>query len=31
MVFPDMEENELFKSELLEIVVDVTGFLPETA
>jgi integrase len=31
MVFPDMEENELFKNELLEIVVDVTGFLPETA
>ena len=29
MVFPDMEENELFKNELLEIVVDVTGFLPE--
>ena len=25
MVFPDMEENELFKNELLEIVVDVTG------
>ena len=31
MVFPDMEENELFKNELLEIVVDVTGFLTETA
>ena len=31
MVFPDMEENELFKNELLEIVVYVTGFLPETA
>ena len=31
MVFPDMEENELFKNELLEIVVDVTGFIPETA
>ena len=31
MVLPDMEENELFKNELLEIVVDVTGFLPETA
>lgn len=25
------EENELLKNELLEIVVDVTGFLPETA
>ena len=31
MVFPDMEENELFKNELLKIVVDVTGFLTETA
>ena len=31
MVFPDMEENELFKNELLEIVVDVTEFLPRTA
>lgn len=31
MVFSDMEENELFKNELLEIVVDVTGFLPRTA
>ena len=31
MVLPNMEENELFKNELLEIVVDVTGFLPETA
>ncbi len=31
MVLPNMEENELFKNELLEIVVDVTEFLPETA
>ena len=31
MVFPDMEENELFKNELLGSGVDVTGFLPETA
>ena len=31
MVIPNMEENELFKNELLEIVVDVTEFLPETA
>ena len=31
MVLPNMEENELFKNELLEIVVDATEFLPETA
>lgn len=31
MVLPNMEENELFKNELLEIVVDVTEFLPRTA
>lgn len=31
MVLPNMEENELFKNELLEIVVDVTKFLPEIA
>lgn len=31
MVFPDMEEKELFKNELLKIVVDVTEFLPEIA
>lgn len=31
MVLPNMEENELFKNELLKIVVDVTEFLPETA
>ncbi len=31
MVLPNMEESELFKNELLEIVVDVTEFLPETA
>ena len=31
MVLPNMEENELFKNELLEIVVDVTEFLPGTA
>jgi len=31
MVFPDMEENELFKNELLKIVVDVTEFLPRIA
>ena len=31
MVLPNMEENELFKNELLEIVVDVKEFLPETA
>lgn len=30
MVLPNMEESELFKNELLEIVVDVTEFLPET-
>lgn len=31
MVLPNMEENEIFKNELLEIVVDVTEFLPRTA
>lgn len=31
MVLPNMEENELFKNELLEIVVDVTEFLPRIA
>ena len=31
MVLPNMEESELFKNELLKIVVDVTEFLPETA
>lgn len=31
MVLPNMEENELFKNELLEIVVDVTEFLSRTA
>ena len=30
MVLPNMEESELFKNELLKIVVDVTEFLPET-
>ena len=30
-VLPNQEEIERFKKELLEIVVDVTEFLPETA
>ncbi len=29
-VLPDPEETEIFKKELLEIVVDVTEFLPNT-
>ena len=31
MVLLNIEENELFKNELLEIVVDVTEFLPRIA
>lgn len=31
MVLPNMEENERFKNELLEIVVDATEFLPDIA